>query len=368
MSSLPKTLWRWYSPVRGLMNSRAPISGFDRPSRASRAIWVSWAVSPLLVSTVTLRAVSPVAMSSREARSANPAAPMAASMSCAVRNSSRASSRRRCRRSHSPYARWARASHARARVRVSRAIASRYRPARGGACGSPNPPASSAGVNPRGSSSSASGLPRVSATIRSRTRSSSGPQITEPSSARISIAQALDDQLGQACQLALVASYARCQDQRDGLRHQTARNEAERLRRGPIQPLRVVDHAEQRLVSGHLGQQAQGGETDKEAIRRIPCSQPERRGERITLGARQALEPIQHRRAQLLQAGERQLHLGLDSDGPHDSHPRCRVDRVLQQGGLTDPRLASHHQSPALTPTDRLEVPVERLTLTAPAE
>jgi hypothetical protein len=31
--------------------------------------------------------------------------------------------------------------------------------------GSPNPPASSAGVNPRGSSSSASGLPRVSATI-----------------------------------------------------------------------------------------------------------------------------------------------------------------------------------------------------------
>ena len=37
--------------------------------------------------------------------------------------------------------------------------------ATGRASGSPNPPASSAGVNPRGSSSNASGLPRVSATI-----------------------------------------------------------------------------------------------------------------------------------------------------------------------------------------------------------
>ena len=38
-------------------------------------------------------------------------------------------------------------------------------PDSGTAPGSPNPPASSAGVTPRGNSSSASGLPRVSATI-----------------------------------------------------------------------------------------------------------------------------------------------------------------------------------------------------------
>ena len=52
--------------------------------------------------------------------------------------------------------------------------------------GSPNPPASSAGANPRGSSSNANGFPRVSAMIRSRTRSSSGQRITEASSARAS--------------------------------------------------------------------------------------------------------------------------------------------------------------------------------------
>jgi len=68
---LVKTLPRWYWTVRAEMNSRAPISGFDRPSRASRAIWASWAVSWALVSTVRLRAVSPVAASSRRARSAN---------------------------------------------------------------------------------------------------------------------------------------------------------------------------------------------------------------------------------------------------------------------------------------------------------
>jgi hypothetical protein len=34
MSSVLKTLRRWYWTVRGLMNSRAPISGLDRPSRA----------------------------------------------------------------------------------------------------------------------------------------------------------------------------------------------------------------------------------------------------------------------------------------------------------------------------------------------
>jgi hypothetical protein len=37
MSSLVKTLWRWYSTVRGLMISRVPISRLESPSRARRA-------------------------------------------------------------------------------------------------------------------------------------------------------------------------------------------------------------------------------------------------------------------------------------------------------------------------------------------
>lgn len=52
--------------------------------------------------------------------------------------------------------------------------------------GRPNPPASSAAVNPRVNSTNASGFPRVSATILSRTRSSSRPGATDSSNARAS--------------------------------------------------------------------------------------------------------------------------------------------------------------------------------------
>src|SRR6202522_604894 len=80
------------------MNSRAPICAFDKPSRASRATWASWAVSSLLVSMVRLRAVSPVAASSRRGRSANVLTPIASSMSWAVRSCSRAAGRTGARR------------------------------------------------------------------------------------------------------------------------------------------------------------------------------------------------------------------------------------------------------------------------------
>ena len=42
--------------MRGLMNSRAPISGLVTPSAASRAICASWGVSSSRVSLVRLRA------------------------------------------------------------------------------------------------------------------------------------------------------------------------------------------------------------------------------------------------------------------------------------------------------------------------
>jgi hypothetical protein len=41
ISSLVKTLRRWYWTVRADRNSWAAISGLDRPARASRAIWSS---------------------------------------------------------------------------------------------------------------------------------------------------------------------------------------------------------------------------------------------------------------------------------------------------------------------------------------
>lgn len=89
-----------YFTVRTLMNNRLRISAF-RPSRASRTIRVSWGQCTE-GRDGALRAVSPVASSSRLARSANASMSIASSRSWAVRSCARASMRRRWRRSHSP--------------------------------------------------------------------------------------------------------------------------------------------------------------------------------------------------------------------------------------------------------------------------
>ena len=125
MPSFAKTLRRCHSTVRALMNSWAPISGFDRPSLARRAIWASCAVRSSRVSTLRLRTVAPVARSSLRVRSANPSMDIALNISYAELNSSRASIRRFARRSHSPYSRCARASSPRTRVWLRCAIALR---------------------------------------------------------------------------------------------------------------------------------------------------------------------------------------------------------------------------------------------------
>ena len=80
--------------VRGLRNSRALISGLDRPSRASLAICSSCGVSSSIVSTERLRTFSPVASNSRRARSAKASMPISTNSSWAARSCSRASTRR----------------------------------------------------------------------------------------------------------------------------------------------------------------------------------------------------------------------------------------------------------------------------------
>ncbi len=65
-------------------------------------------------------------------------------------------------------------------------------------------------------------------------------------------------------------------------------------------------------------------------------------------GAGQSIEVVEERRAQLMQAAVRQLHLRLDPGGPgHAAAGRVRHD-VLEQRALADPGLASEHESPAL--------------------
>jgi hypothetical protein len=96
--------------------------------------------------------------------------------------------------------------------------------------------------------------------------------------------------------------------------------------------------------------------------------QPEGDAQRILLRAGQPPEPVEHRRAQLVQSGERELHLRLDARRPRDAAPRGAPGGVLQQRRLADPRLAAQDQHPALTGPDALHQTVQRLALAPPAE
>ena len=95
--------------------------------------------------------------------------------------------------------------------------------------------------------------------------------------------------------------------------------------------------------------------------------QPERDPQRVSLRAGQCLEPVEHRRAQLMQAGEGELHLGLDARDPGDAALRGLLGDVLQQRRLADPGLAAQDQHRALPRADALQQAVQHLALVAAA-
>ena len=98
--------------------------------------------------------------------------------------------------------------------------------------------------------------------------------------------QPLDHELRQPLELVLVAGFAQPEHQSHALRQEPPRHERERLRGHPVEPLRVVDDAYERLLLGRVGQQAQDRQSHEEAIRRRSGAEAERRAQRVALRAR----------------------------------------------------------------------------------
>jgi hypothetical protein len=98
--------------------------------------------------------------------------------------------------------------------------------------------------------------------------------------------------LGQACHGQLrQPRHVRARD--PGREHhahrvgrQPPRGEPQRLRRGPVQPLLVIDHADQRPLSGRLRQQPQYGQAHQEPIRCRAVGQAQRSLQRLSLRSR----------------------------------------------------------------------------------
>ena len=126
------------------------------------------------------------------------------------------------------------------------------------------------------------------------------------------------------------------------LRQQAAPDESKDLGRGLVEPLRVVHDAQHQLLLRGLRHEAEHREGDQESVGAITGGKPERDAEPATLRLGQRPEPAEHRRTQLMQPGEGQLHLRLDADHAGHRETGRFGDQMSQQFRLADPRLSPH--------------------------
>jgi non-heme chloroperoxidase len=118
----------------------------------------------------------------------------------------------------------------------------------------------------------------------------------------LAVRQATDLAFRQTLQLSRGARFAHGEHQSDGLSQQPPRDEGEDLPGELVEPLRVVDQADERPLLGGGRQQSQHCQPDEEAIGWHSGGQAERRAEGVALGTRQVVHAVQHRRAQLMRA------------------------------------------------------------------
>ena len=122
----------------------------------------------------------------------------------------------------------------------------------------------------------------------------------------------------------------------DALRAQTPGHEQQRVRRRGVDPLHVVDQADDGPLLGELGQQGEAGGRDQEPALAARLGKPEGPAQRVGLWVGESVEQIQRRGEELVQPCERQLGLGLHTPRSQDSHVGGVLAHALQQRGLPD--------------------------------
>ena len=165
-----------------------------------------------------------------------------------------------------------------------------------------------------------------------------------------------------------VVDLARSEYERDLLRQQAASHERKRPGRRVVEPMRVIDNGQERLLFGGLGHQAEDRQADKEGIRRGPRDESECDAKRVVLRPREAFYKLEERGTQLLNRCEWELHLRFDPGCPGDPKLAPSLDRVLEQRRLADARFAIHHQHAPAPAAHAVQQPVEHLALAFPAE
>jgi len=157
-------------------------------------------------------------------------------------------------------------------------------------------------------------------------------------------------------------------DHADAVGVQAPGHEADHLRRFGIEPLGVVDEAQQRLLLARARKNRQHGEPHQEPVRRRPSGQPERDLQREPLGRRQGREHRQERDQQLVHAPELQADFRLDPG--HGGNPQIgsRMEGVLQQRRLPGAGTSAQHHRLAEAATRGVQHAVDGLPLQLPVK
>ena len=110
---------------------------------------------------------------------------------------------------------------------------------------------------------------------------------------RVLVGKPLEGQCRQPGKQPLSDRLADGQQQANRLGLQPPSDKAEHLRRGLIQPLGIIDQADQRAHGGTLSQKAQDRQAQDEPVRSRPSRQPERHPQRALLRLRQRVQAAQ---------------------------------------------------------------------------
>ena len=155
------------------------------------------------------------------------------------------------------------------------------------------------------------------------------------------------------------ALLPRGEHQGDPRRLQPPGHEQEDLRRRLVDALRVVDDDEQPLALADGLEEAEDRRAHRQGTRGTSGAPRHAHLERLALHLGERGQPVRHGVHEVGQGREREVRLLLAAGDPHrpDRGPR---GHALQQLGLPDPRLATHHRDPLRPARDE---PVQRVEL-----
>jgi hypothetical protein len=130
----------------------------------------------------------------------------------------------------------------------------------------------------------------------------------------------------------------------------------------------VLHETEQRPLLGRGGQEAEHGESDQEPVRDVTRREAQGDVQRIPLRLRERVELVEYRRTELMDPGERELHLRLHARYLRHTESRGLTSGVPEQRRLSDARLPSDDEDAALTLAHLCQEPGEHFALAGPVK